>query len=48
MLEFQALKLKFDAVPELIGGQEPSESLHWLLKIIMIQAVQALSDLNTF
>ena len=26
MLEFQALNLKFDAVPQLTGGQKSSES----------------------
>ena len=45
---------KFDAAPELTGGQKPSESLHWLLKImILIEAAQALTYLfqhilNTF
>ena len=45
MLECQELRLKIDAKPQLTGGQKPSESIHCLLKIAMIQAVQALSDL---
>ena len=28
MLEFQTLKIKFDALSQLDGGQGPSESLH--------------------
>ena len=47
MMKFQAFRLKFDAAPRLTGNrQKPSESLHSLPRMIVIQGVQALSDLG--
>ena len=57
MLQFHVFKLPYHrivirlnitVVPQLTGGQEPSESSQYLLKIIIILAVQAYQHtLNT-